>query len=307
MIEKEDQDPGSFSIMWCIPCLNEQVAIATVVARIKKSCPQSRVVVFDNGSDDRSVEVARSAGAEIRHESRRGKGHVVRKMFRECDADILIMIDGDNTNDVEAWPLLIAPVIDGRADMVIGSRLQDAEDGAFRPFHMIGNRILGGLMRRLFRLPVEDVLSGYRVFSRRAFKSIPVESAGFEVETEITLKAVELKLNAVEIPTRYAKRPVGSQSKLRTIHDGLIIFFAVFRVLKDSKPFTFFGAISIFCFLFAFVSPLVAEMGLIGIAKSAQLSVFGGVAGLLFAMTGIILNSVSQRAKEIMQILVMRE
>lgn len=307
MTNAKEQVRGTPSIMWCIPCLNEEVAIGSVVERIKKSCPQGRVVVFDNASNDRSIDVAKAAGAEIRRELRRGKGHVVRKMFRECEADIMVMIDGDNTNDVEAWSELIAPVIDGRADMVIGSRLHRAENGAFRPFHMIGNRILGGLMRRLFSLPVEDVLSGYRAFSRRAFKSIPVESGGFEVETEMTLKAVELKLAIVEVPTRYAQRPEGSHSKLRTVHDGLIISFAIFRILKDSKPFTFFGTIALLCFAGFFVLRTVGAVGWIG-AEGAQLfSVLSLFTGLLFAVAGIILNSVSQRAKEIMQILVMRE
>lgn len=293
------------SITWCIPCLNEELAIGAVVERIRKSCPGGRVVVFDNGSIDRSVELARAAGAEVRVERRRGKGHVVRKMFRECDSDILIMIDGDNTNDVEAWAALIAPILERRADIVVGSRLERAEQGAFRRFHLAGNQMLGGLMRWLFDLPVRDVLSGYRAFSRVAYKTIPVESRGFEVETEMTLKAVELKWATEEIPTRFSHRPPGSESKLRTIHDGLIISFAIFRILKDSKPFTFFGSI-------ALVLCISAGVILRGTTDPADeriqfLALLSGFTGLLSAVTGIILNSVSQRAKEIMHVLAMRE
>ncbi|MEY4631182.1 MAG: hypothetical protein RIQ81_1302 [Pseudomonadota bacterium] len=300
-----DKEVRQVSITWCIPCLNEELAIAAVVERIRKACPQGRIIVFDNGSSDRSANLAKAAGAEVRIEKRLGKGHVVRKMFRECDADILIMIDGDNTNDVEAWPSMIAPIIEHRADIVVGSRLEQAEQGAFRPFHLAGNQMLGGLMRWLFDLPVKDVLSGYRAFSRAAYKTLPVESGGFEIETEMTLKAVELKWAIEEIPTRFAQRPPGSESKLRTIHDGLIIGFAIFRILKDSKPFTFFGSISVvLCLLAAALwngaFPAAGE-------GARFLAVLSGITGLLFAVAGVILNSVSQRAKEIMHVLAMRE
>ena len=288
----------SLSVTWAIPCLNEELAIGQVVARIKAACPRGRVIVFDNGSTDRTIAIASAAGAEVRHEGHRGKGNVVRRIFRECDADIVIMIDGDNTNDVEAWPALVEPIAAGAADMVIGCRLDQSEAGAFRSMHHAGNLILGFLMRGLFKLEVRDVLSGYRGFSRRMYKAMPVESRGFEVETEMTLKAVEMKWSVSEVPTRYACRPAGSESKLRTFHDGLIIGFAIFRLLKDSKPFTFFGAIALIFFAVALLA---------WNAGSVVPAAFFGVSGLLSSATGVILNAVSQRAKEIMQILAMRE
>ena len=286
------------SLTWAIPCLNEEIAVGDVVRRIRKSCPQARVIVFDNGSTDRTAEVAAAAGAEVRRESRRGKGHVVRRIFRDCDSDIVIMIDGDNTNEVEAWEKLVNPVVAGRADMVMGCRLDRADAGAFRSMHHAGNLILSAIMRGFFDLPVRDVLTGYRAFSRRMYKSMPVQSGGFEVETEMTLKAVEMKWPVEEVQTRYANRPPGSKSKLRTFHDGFIIAFMIFRLLKDSKPFTFFGAIAAGLVLGA----VVAWNSGSGIGAS-----FLTVSGLLCATTGVILNSVSQRAKEVMLILAMRE
>jgi len=288
----------NLEIIWAIPCFNEEVAIGSVIARIKVSCPSARIIVFDNASTDATVAVARSAGAEIRSEGNRGKGNVVRRIFRDCNSDIVIMIDGDNTNDVEAWLSLVEPISSGAADMVIGCRLDQSEDGAFRPMHHAGNLILGLLMRRFFNLPVRDVLSGYRAFSRRMYKTMPVEAGGFEIETEMTLKAVEMKWPVLEVPTRYACRPTGSHSKLRTFHDGLIIGFAIFRVLKDSKPFTFFGAIA----LANFGAALAAWN--VGASVVAALLVF---AGIMSGATGVVLNAVSQRAKELMQILAMRE
>lgn len=288
----------SLEIIWAIPCFNEEIAIGDVVSRIKASCPSARIIVFDNGSTDGTIAVARAAGAEIRSEVNRGKGNVVRRIFRDCNSDVVIMIDGDNTNDVEAWASLVEPISTGAADMVIGCRLDQSEDGAFRPMHHAGNLILGLLMRGFFKLPVRDVLSGYRAFSRRMYKTMPVEASGFEIETEMTLKAVEMKWSVSEVPTRYACRPAGSHSKLRTFHDGLIIGFAIFRVLKDSKPFTFFGAIALINFVFASAA---------WNTDANVAAAFFAFAGIMSGATGVVLNAVSQRAKELMQILAMRE
>jgi glycosyltransferase involved in cell wall biosynthesis len=292
---KSDQ---SSEIIWAIPCLNEEIAIGNVIARIKASCPGARIIVFDNASTDGTIAVALAAGAEVRREANRGKGNVVRRIFRDCNSNVVIMIDGDNTNDVEAWESLVGPVFSGAADMVIGCRLDQSEEGAFRPMHHAGNLILGLLMRGFFKLPVRDVLSGYRAFSRRMYKAMPVEASGFEIETEMTLKAVEMKWSVAEVPTRYACRPAGSHSKLRTFHDGLIIGFAIFRVLKDSKPFTFFGAIA----LANFAAALVALN-----MNATVFAAFLAFAGIMSGATGVVLNAVSQRAKELMQILAMRE
>ncbi len=285
-------------ITWAIPCLNEELAVGQVIARIKASCPDGRIIVYDNGSTDQTVAVALASGAEVRYEASRGKGNVVRKIFRDCHTEIVIMIDGDNTNDVEAWPTLVEPIAAGNTDMAIGCRLDQAEEGAFRSMHHAGNLVLGMVMRGLFKLPVRDVLSGYRAFSKRMYKAMPIEAGGFEVETEMTLKAVEMKWSVCEVPTRYACRPPGSHSKLRTFHDGLIIAFAIFRLLKDSKPFTFFGAIA----LSLLSGAVMAWKFDAGIAAA-----FLAMAGLVSAGVGVILNAVSQRAKEIMQIMAMRE
>lgn len=283
---------------WAIPCLNEELSIATVIEKIKAACPGSRIIVFDNASTDRTVEIARSCGAEVVIEPRRGKGNVVRRVFRECDGEILVMIDGDDTNDVDAWQRLVEPVAGGVADMVIGCRLDQAETGAFRSMHHIGNRLLSGIMRRLFGLKVRDILSGYRAFSRRVYKSMAIESSGFEVETEMTIKTIEMKWNVLEVSTRYARRPPGSHSKLRTVHDGLIIGFAIFRLMKDLKPFTFFGVVALLFSLAGYCSWL---------NSSALVAGIFGVGAIVAAGIGIILNSVAQRAKETMQLLSMRD
>lgn len=284
-------------ITWAIPCLNEELSIAAVIQKITAACPGSRIIVFDNGSTDRTVDIAREHGAEVIYETRRGKGNVVRRMFRDCDSPILVMIDGDDTNDVDAWQRLTGPIELGHADMVIGCRLDQAELGAFRSMHHIGNRLLGFIMRQLFDLKARDVLSGYRAFSRRVYKSMAIESSGFEVETEMTLKAIEMKWNVAEVTTRYARRPPGSQSKLRTFHDGMIIGFAIFRLLKDLKPFTFFGAFALIFAGSAYWSWRETEV------------VFAGafaVASIMTAGIGIILNAVAQRAKETIQLMSMR-
>lgn len=288
---------GQTGITWAIPCLNEEIAIASVISRIRKACPGARIIVFDNASTDRTAEIAAAAGVEVRRESRRGKGNVVRRIFRDCDSDIVIMIDGDNTNDVEAWEALVAPIQSGNADMVMGCRLEQAETGAFRSMHHAGNLILSAFMRGVFNMRIRDVLTGYRAFSKRMYKSLPVQSGGFEVETEITLKAVEMKWSVEEVQTRYATRPPGSHSKLRTFHDGFIIAFMIFRLLKDSKPFTVFGAISLVLFGLGFTAWGAGA----GVAASLLT-----VSGLLCATTGVILNAVSQRAKEIMSVIAMR-
>jgi glycosyltransferase involved in cell wall biosynthesis len=225
-----------------LPCYNEDAAIAQTVAGFRAALPTATIYVYDNNSKDRTIEVARAAGAIVRTERMQGKGHVVRRMFADIDADIYVMADGDTTYDAEAAPQLVQKLLDEQLDMVVGSRVTQ-QDAAYRRGHVMGNKLLTGMLARLFGRSFTDILSGYRVFSRRFVKSFPVLSGGFEIETEISVHALELRMPVGEVETRYFSRPEGSASKLSTYSDGLRILNTIVTLYRIERPLLFFGAI----------------------------------------------------------------
>jgi glycosyltransferase involved in cell wall biosynthesis len=225
-----------------LPCYNEEAAIAQTVAGFRAALPDATIYVYDNNSRDRTIEVARAAGAIVRTERIQGKGNVVRRMFADIDADIYVMADGDATYDAASAPALVARVLDEQLDMVVGARVTQA-DAAYRRGHKMGNALLTGMLARLFGRSFTDILSGYRVFSRRFVKSFPVLSAGFEIETEISVHALELKMPVAEIETPYFARPEGSESKLSTYGDGFRILRTIIQLYRIERPVLFFGSI----------------------------------------------------------------
>jgi glycosyltransferase involved in cell wall biosynthesis len=223
-----------------LPCYNEEAAIAQTVAGFRAALPAAAIYVYDNNSTDRTVEVARAAGAVVRTERMQGKGNVVRRMFADVDADIYVMADGDATYDAAAAPAMIARLTGEQLDMVVGTRIHEAAD-AYRRGHVAGNRAMTGLLARLFGRSFTDIFSGYRVFSRRFVKSFPVLSGGFEIETEISVHALELRMPVGEVETRYFARPEGSVSKLSTYGDGWRIIRTIAVLYRVERPLLFFG------------------------------------------------------------------
>ncbi len=233
------------SIAVILPCYNEEATIGNVVADFRKHLPMARVYVYDNSSSDRTVEVALEAGAIVRREPIRGKGNVVRRMFADIDADIYVMADGDQTYDAVSVPAMVDKLVWENVDMVVGTRLESESDGLFPLGHRIGNVIITWFVGLLFGERFRDILSGYRVFSRRFVKSFPALSTGFEIETELTIHALELRMPVAEVETRYFKRPDGSVSKLSTFRDGFRILWTILFLLKELRPLYFFGMIAL--------------------------------------------------------------
>ncbi len=223
-----------------IPCYNEAVAIGRVVADFRAALPDARIVVFDNNSRDATATVARAAGAELRSEPRQGKGHVIRRAFADIEADVYVLVDGDDTYDARAAPEMVAMLLEQRLDMVTGVRI-GAALAAYRRGHRFGNRALTGAVRAIFGAGVSDMLSGYRAFSRRFVKSFPGTASGFETETEFTVHALQLRLPVGEVAAPYKERPEGSASKLRTYSDGLRIARTIMLLVKEERPLQFFA------------------------------------------------------------------
>lgn len=285
-----------------VPCLNEEVAIARVVKDFKAVLPGATVYVYDNMSTDRTAEVAAAAGAVVRRVGHRGKGNVVRRMFSDIDADIYIMVDGDATYDAGAAPALVRRMIDDNLDMVVGTRVDDDPE-AYRKGHRFGNWLLTTLVTKLFGHTFTDMLTGYRVFSRRFVKSFPSLSGGFEIETEITVHTLELRLATAEMPTRYSAREEGSQSKLSTYRDGFRILKLILRLLMLEKPLALFSSIA-GVFLIAaigFFIPVLADYvatGLVPRFPTLIVSVALVTLAVLSLMTGIIQDNVTRGRQE---------
>lgn len=285
-----------------IPCYNEAGAIAKVVRDFRRVLPDAIVYVYDNNSTDGSREVALAAGAEVREESRQGKGFVVRRMFADVEADIYVMIDGDDTYDPEAASDMIDLLIRDNLDMVSGARVE-MERGAYRRGHVLGNRLLSGLVRVLFADELRDMLSGYRVFSRRFVKSFPLLSGGFEIETELTVHALELQMPIAEHTVHYRERPLGTHSKLRTYADGTRILLLILQLLKQEKPLRTFGTLGIVFVVVAILvsSPLIDEYlrtGLVPRFPTAILSTGLALTGFLSIACGFILDTVTRGRQE---------
>lgn len=227
-----------------LPCYNEEAAIAQTVAGFRAALPDAAIYVYDNNSRDRTAELAAAAGATVRRERVQGKGAVVRRMFADVDADIYVMADGDATYDAASAPALVARLLDEQLDMVVGSRVGEAAQ-AYRRGHRFGNRLLTGMLARLFGRSFTDILSGYRVFSRRFVKTYPALSTGFEIETDISVHALELRMPVAEVETPYFARPEGSASKLSTYGDGWRILRTIVTLYRIERPLLFFGAIGV--------------------------------------------------------------
>lgn len=295
------QDQPRIAVL--VPCYNEEVAIPRVVADFRAALPQARVYVYDNNSKDRTSEVARAAGAIVRVETLQGKGHVIRRMFADIEADFYVLVDGDDTYDATAAPALLQRAIDDGLDMVNATRVTDIE-AAYRPGHRLGNLVLTGIVRIIFGNRITDMLSGYRVFSRRFVKSFPALSSGFETETEFTVHALELRMPVGEAETRYKDRPTGSVSKLRTYSDGIRILRTIMILVKEERPLAFFTAIAAaFAVLGVGLSiPVIFNYMATGLVPRLPTAVLVVGLMLLAALSltcGLILDSVSRGRKEI--------
>ncbi|TAA44474.1 glycosyltransferase [Pseudoxanthomonas winnipegensis] len=291
-----------------IPCFNEATTIAKVVGDFRAALPQAEVWVFDNASTDDTAQVARAAGAQVRRVPAKGKGNVVRAMFRDVEADAYLMVDGDDTYPAGAAAALLEEVRQGRADMVVGTRLEDFQHASFRRFHGIGNQLVRRCVAMLFGSPVRDVLSGYRAFSRRFVKSMPVLSHGFEIETEMTVFALSNGFVLAERPIAYGVRPDGSQSKLSTYRDGVRVLRTLLFLFKDMRPLLFFGGVAALMVLagLGFGSVVIAEFsrtGLVTHPSTAVLAVALTLVGIVSLATGLILDTVNRRANEIQRLI----
>jgi len=285
-----------------VPCFNEEAAVAAVVSGFRKALPAAQIYVYDNNSRDRTAEVAREAGAEVRSERRQGKGHVVRRMFADVDADVYVLVDGDATYDAPSAPGMIERLVNDHLDMVVGSRI-DQEEAAYRRGHRTGNWLLTSFLSSVFGQAFTDILSGYRVFSRRFVKSFPVLSDGFEIETELTVHALELAMPVAEVETPYYARPEGSVSKLNTWRDGFRILGTILKLYRSEKPLRFFTIIGIFLALVSIglAIPVVItylEEGLVPRLPTAVLSTGLMIIAVLSVSSGLVLDTVTRGRRE---------
>jgi glycosyltransferase involved in cell wall biosynthesis len=286
-----------------IPCYNEEVAIAKVVEDFQARLPTAAIYVYDNNSRDRTIMLARAAGAIVRAETLQGKGHVVRRMFADVEADVYLLVDGDDTYDPDAAPAMVRLLVDQQLDMVTAIR-ENVCDEAYRRGHRFGNQMLSGIVRWVFGKRICDVLSGYRAFSRRFVKSFPALATGFETETEFTVHALELSMPIKELCTSYRARPIGSASKLRTFSDGFRILRTIIRLIKEERPLQFF-ALSGCALLLLGVGvsvPVIFEFwrsGTVGRLPTAVLSTGLVLVSFLSFACGLILDSVSHGRREL--------
>jgi len=294
--------PSSMRIAVLVPCFNEAAAVATVVRDFRTSLPSAAIYVYDNNSTDRTMALAREAGAIVRSERRQGKGHVVRRMFADVDADIYILVDGDATYDAPSAPRMIEALVAEHLDMVVGLRVDQVE-AAYRRGHRTGNWILTRFLSAVFGQSFKDILSGYRVFSRRFVKSFPVLSDGFEIETELTVHALELSLPVAEVETPYYARPQGSFSKLNTWRDGLRILGTILKLYRSEKPLRFFSAIGAMLAAIAiglavpvFITYL--EQGIVPRLPTAVLSMGLMIVAMLSVSSGLVLDTVTRGRRE---------
>ncbi|MEA2948050.1 MAG: hypothetical protein QOI40_3380 [Alphaproteobacteria bacterium] len=285
-----------------VPCFNEEAAIAKVVADFKAALPEAAIYVYDNNSTDRTAEVARDAGALVRRELHQGKGNVVRRMFADVEADIYVLVDGDATYDAPSARAMIVRLSNDRLDMVVAARVEE-NASAYRPGHRTGNRLLTGFFASVFNATFSDILSGYRVFSRRFVKSFPVLSRGFEIETELSVHALELELAVAEIPTPYYARPAGSVSKLNTWRDGLRILSTILGLFRSERPLAFFSGLGIVLAIVSigFSIPIFVtyfEQGIVPRIPTAILSTGLMLLAFLAIVAGLVLDTVTRGRRE---------
>ena len=287
-----------------IPCYNEEKTIGKVVRDAKAARPEATIYVYDNNSTDRTVEIAREAGAVIKHEYMQGKGNVIRRMFREIDAESYIMVDGDDTYPMEFAGEMVDKVLNHNADMVVGDRLSSTYfTENKRPFHNFGNSIVRGSINQLFGCDIKDIMTGFRAFSYQFVKTFPVMSKGFEIETEMTIHAVSNNMQVENVIVEYRDRPEGSESKLNTYSDGIKVIFTIIRLYREYKPFGFFGLLSLLLLAISvgfFVPVLLDYMHTGLVAKFPTLIVCGFVAlaAVQSFFSGMILQNIAQKNRK---------
>lgn len=292
-----------------IPCYNEESTVGKVVSDFRAALPGADIYVFDNASTDRTAEAAREAGAIVRHEPRRGKGNVVRSMLRRIDADCYVMTDGDDTYPASAVQEMVSLVLNGEADVVVGDRLSSTyTEENKRRFHSVGNRLVRGLINFLFKSNLKDIMSGLRVMNRDFAKMLPVTCKGFEIETEMTVFALDNNFLIREVPIAYRDRPEGSVSKLRTYSDGAKVFKTIFMLYRDYCPMHFFGFLSLALLLTSatFFVPVLIEYlrtGLVPRLPTLVVAAVLGLGALLSFFAGMILISLAKRGKQQFEIL----
>jgi glycosyltransferase involved in cell wall biosynthesis len=292
----------SIKIAVLIPCRNEAATVANVVESFRRELPESNIYVYDNKSEDGTATVALESGAIVRRESLQGKGYTVCRMFADIDANVYVMVDGDSTYDAESAGVMIDHLISHRCDMVTGTRT-DNEQEAYRFGHRFGNRLLTGIVRSVFKFELKDMLSGYRVFSRRFVKSFPMDVEGFELETMLAIHAYEMRMNTAEIPTKYASRPEGSVSKLSTLGDGWRILNVIGLLVKELRPLTFFAVVSLLLLVtsLGLGVPVINEFAQTGVVlrfPTAILSASIMIIAVVSLFIGITLNSVAMSRRE---------
>jgi glycosyltransferase involved in cell wall biosynthesis len=292
------------SITVLIPCYNEELTIGKVIRDFRAELPDAAIYVFDNNSSDNTVREALGAGAILLSEKRQGKGYVVQSMFHELDADVYIMVDGDGTYPPGSVHNLIAPIVSGDADMVVGSRLHQQSESRFRWLNRFGNQLFLSVLNRLFKVRLTDILSGYRAFNRRFVKDVPLVSRGFEIETELTIKALQRGHRVVEVPVDLGVRPQGSFSKIRLVHDGVLILNTIMALFRDYKPLTFFGIAGIALIVAGLIpgGVVIAEYwktGLVPRMPSAILAAGLVSIGTLFIVAGFIVHTITRRFQEL--------
>ena len=295
--------PTEPTIAVLLPCYNEEAAIAATVAGFHAALPSATIYVYDNNSRDRTREIAAEAGAVVRTERQQGKGHVVRRMFADIDADVYVMADGDLTYDPNAAPAMVDLLLADQLDMVVGTRRHE-EEKAYRGGHVLGNRVFTGLLSKLFGRSFSDIFSGYRVFSRRFVKSFPVLSEGFEIETEMSVHALELRMPVGEVETNYGARPEGSHSKLSTYSDGWRILKTIGTLYRVERPTLFYGSIGALLLAVAIVLAIPLAItylntGLVPRFPTAILATGMTIIAVLCFFAGLILDTVTRGRREV--------
>ena len=291
-----------------IPCYNESATIAKVVADYRRVLPEATIYVYDNNSSDDTARIAKEAGAEVRHEYRQGKGNVIRSMFRQIDADCYLMIDGDDTYPAENAREMCDAVLNDGVDMVIGDRLSATYfTENKRPFHNFGNRLVRGLINKIFDSDVRDIMTGYRAFSRPFVKTFPVLSKGFEIETEMTIHALDKNMLLREIAVQYKDRPEGSVSKLNTYRDGAKVLMTIFKLFRDYRPLAFFSACAFICLLISLLLfiPVFIEYLNTGLVPRFPTLIVSGVIliiALLLWSCGLILDVVNKKHRQLFEL-----
>jgi glycosyltransferase involved in cell wall biosynthesis len=282
-----------------VPCYNEELTVTDVVKAFKAELPAADIYVFDNNSTDRTVEFALAAGAQVTKEPRQGKGFVIQSMFRQIEADIYVMVDGDATYPAVEVHSLLEPVLRGEADMVVGSRLRSGTKSEFRQINRLGNRLVLALLNFIFGVRLTDILSGYRAFNREFVKSLPLFGGGFEIETELTIKAIARGWRIVEIPTTLTSRPEGSHSKINLFRDGTFIINTILALFRDYKPLTFFGTVGLIIILASLLPAIYIALKAPWLQVWVVLLVGMTVTGIVVLVAGLILHTIVRRFQEI--------